>query len=225
MKKKICQVIVCLFMMSFVYGQENEALMRQVVIKALPLVEGWCSEEKATKIMDLILETQPEVCVEIGVFGGASILPTAKALKWNKKGVVYAIDPWETLECIKNYDNDELNRDWWAKVDLKYVYDSYLKLIDFHHVKRYVKTMKMTSEEAAPLIDTIDILHIDGNHSEESSMFDTLTYFPKVKDGGYIWFDDHHWETTGKAFQYLSERCDVIEVVDNGNCYLFKKRF
>ena len=85
-------------------------------------------------------------------------------------------------------------------------------------------TYKETSASAYEKIPyDIDILHIDGNHSEEASFFDIVTYYPKVKSGGYIWFDDKNWATTKKAIDYLYENCIYIQMVDNGNCILFQK--
>lgn len=55
-------------------------------------------------MFDLILKENPKVYVEIGVWGGSSIFPTALALKLlNNKEVVFAIDPWNSEEYIKYY--------------------------------------------------------------------------------------------------------------------------
>jgi len=64
-------------------------------------IPGWCSDEKAQAMMDLVFSEQPQVCVEIGVFGGSSVFPTAMALRRLGNGVIYAIDPWKTEEAIK----------------------------------------------------------------------------------------------------------------------------
>lgn len=39
-----------------------------------------CYYEKALKMMDLVYEVRPHLCVEIGVYGGASIYPTASLI-------------------------------------------------------------------------------------------------------------------------------------------------
>ena len=52
-------------------------------------IPGWCTLEKADKLMQLIYDTQPKICIEIGVFGGSSIYPTASALKYLGAGTVY----------------------------------------------------------------------------------------------------------------------------------------
>jgi hypothetical protein len=77
-------------------------------------------------MMDLIYEVKPEICVEVGVFAGSSIYPTASALKFLHCGVVYAIDSWNNLDCIKGYDSDDANYHWkW--INLHSLINSFLK--------------------------------------------------------------------------------------------------
>ena len=73
---------------------EIDELKKQVCL-VLPSLEGWCSREKALNFIDLVLEVKPQVCVEIGVFGGSSLFPVASALKHRGEGIVIGIDPWD----------------------------------------------------------------------------------------------------------------------------------
>ena len=195
--------------------------------KASKGVEGWCSDEKGSAMIDLILATKPTACVEIGVYGGSSILPTALALKNNGHGVVYAIDPWNNAECVKGQDAP--NSEWWCNVDLDRIFNPYKGRLAKNQLQKYVVTLKSTAEKAASKIGEIDILHIDGNHSEEAVMKDVQLYFPKVKRGGYIWCDDYKWAIDGKrstlkAYEILTQRCDLVLQVDDGSCILLQKR-
>ncbi len=90
-------------------------------------------------------------------------------------------------------------------------------------MQKYCHIIINTSKSAAPQIKTIDILHIDGNHCDESAYIDVIKYVPKVKIGGYIWFDG--WSTATNAFEYIKKTCYVEKVVDNGRCILLKKMF
>jgi len=204
---------------------EVEAL-KQNVSTVLPTLEGWCSKEKAMSFIELVLEVEPALCVDIGAFGGSSIFPVAMSLKALEKGVVIGIDPWDKIECIKYFDpiEDAEHLKWWGSLNINYVYYSYLNMIKKNKLDDYVHTMKATSEEAAPDIESIDILHIDGNHSEVVSTQDVELYLPKVKTGGYIWFNDSLWKERQEAVDLLLESCDAIKLVDDGNCILFKKR-
>ena len=207
--------------------KENSDALKQRVCENLPTLAGWCSPEKAEHLIDLILEVKPKVCVEIGVFGGSSIFPVASALNFLEEGIVIAIDPWDIQECIMYLDpiTDVAHLNWWEEVDLDDIFIQYVNMLKKYSLFDHCVTMRTTSEKAAAHIDTIDILHIDGNHSEPASTLDVSLYLPKVRSGGYIWMDDHiGWPQTQAAFRLLQEACDLIKTVDNGNCILFKKR-
>ena len=187
---------------------------------------GWCTEEKALNLLDLVLEVQPKVCVEIGVFGGASLIPMACGLKFLGQGIVIGIDPWENSECIKRLDiiEEKEHVDWWSKVKLQDIYYTFLDRLLLYELEDYCRIMNTTSDRAAPEIAAIDILHIDGHRSEEQTMQDVRLYFPKVSSGGYIWMGDTLCFNKQKAVDFLLEQCDVVKVIDNGNCVLFRKR-
>jgi cephalosporin hydroxylase len=223
--KRIITWILC-FHVHYAHAQESVEELKQKVESILPNLLGWCSKEKAFHFMDLVLETKPDVYVEIGVFGGSSVFPVASTLKFLGKGIIIAIDPWDKAEFIKYFDPIE-DRDhitWWSKVDMDQVYFSYLNMLSRNKLTDYVVTMKTTSEKAAQVMRPIDILYIDGNHKEEVSSKDVMLYLPKVKPGGYIWMDDCLWLDTQKAVNMLFDNCDVIKSIDNGNCILFRKR-
>ena len=61
-------------------------------------LEGWCSEDKAGILIDLIVKYKPQVIVEVGVWGGKSLVPMANALRANGSGKIYGIDPWDNRE-------------------------------------------------------------------------------------------------------------------------------
>jgi hypothetical protein len=170
---------------------------------------------------------QPDVCVEIGVFGGASIYPTAKALRYLKHGIVYAIDPWAKGDCQVGYDPEDLNYIWWSSLDLEKIYQGFLQLLTRHRLQPFCKPLRMTSKEALAHFsdNSVDILHIDGNHTEEVALFDATMWLPKVKSGGYIWFDDANWSTTARAVEYLLEHCERMKGVkaEGTECWLFRK--
>ncbi len=208
------------------YGIEVETLKQQVV-SALPSLHGWCSKEKALAFIDLILTEKPTVWVEIGVFGGSSLFPVASTFKFLDEGKIFAIDAWDKIECIRYYDpvKDRTDLNWWGNLDLNQLYLDYLKVLKSHALEPYCITIRDTSERAAKSVDTmIDVLYIDGNHSEMISLQDVQLYFPKVRSGGFVWMNDATWEERQEAIHLLIKSCDVIKIIDNGNCILFKKR-
>ncbi|MCI5051984.1 MAG: class I SAM-dependent methyltransferase [Simkaniaceae bacterium] len=190
-------------------------------------VPGWCSKEKSQAMVDLVLKVKPSICVEIGVFGGSSILPTAFALKHLKHGKIYGIDPWKTEEAVKFLA--PVHAKWWGSLNLEEIYQGYIHTIKSLHLEKFVKTLKMTSQKAAQHFKEIDILHIDGNHSGDSPIRDVALYFPKVRSGGYIWMDDvmkseNPNKPTRIALRSILDSCELICEVDKGNCILLRKK-
>ncbi len=210
----------------FAVTREEADRLKLEVTSNLPAFEGWCSVEKALNFIDLAIEIEPESWVELGAFGGKSVYPAAAALRLIGKGTVIAVDPWDKFECIKYYDpvKDEASLRWWGKLNIDFIYSSYLTMMQRLGLEPYVDTVRKTSEEAEKEIDSIDVIHMDGNHSRLVSSLDVILYLPKVRKGGYIWMNDATWADRAEAVQLLKEACDVVKTIDNGNCILFRKR-
>ncbi len=226
---KIIRKSLCFLFLSIsclLHGQVRKEYIKDQVCALLPSIEGWCSQEKALAFFDLVFEVEPDVCVEIGVFGGKSVLPVASALKFLGKGVVVGIDPWDKAECIKYYDPivDAVDFQWWSMLDINYIFDSYCSMLKRCGLSDFCITVRSTSARAASFFKSIDILHIDGSSDEEVCNTDALLYLPLVRQGGYIWINDAIWPKRQNAIDLLSESCDFVKSVDGGNCLLFKKR-
>lgn len=169
--------------------------------KSIFNMHGWCTEEKANILYNLIVETRPDLVVELGVFGGRSFVPMALAIKNNDKGICIGIDPWKKHESTTNYDPSDPNYIWWNSLNHDDIYNSFKSALiqyDIENVSRYIRK---TSMDAISLFEdeSIDILHQDGNHSERCSTDEVLAYVPKLKKGGYWIMDDADWETTKLA--------------------------
>jgi len=211
------------------------ALLKRRTLIVMNRFDGWCPKDKAAAMMDLIIATKPKVCVEIGVFGGSSVYPSLIALRHNQirgqggnqNGILYAIDPWKNDEAVKNYDPLDENAIWWSRVNLQEILSKFVANLHREQLSDLCIILHKTSEAAISEIPSeIDILHIDGNHSEEASVLDVNLYLPKVKEGGYIWFDDISWATTKKAISLLLEKCDILYQHQDDKCSfaLFRKR-
>jgi len=223
--KKIVVLLFCL--VSALHANPGRGdFLKDQVCTLLPSLEGWCSKEKAISFIDLVLDVEPEVCVEIGVFGGASLLPVASALRFLRKGIVVGIDPWDKSEAIKYFDplEEQADLEWWSTVDMDLIFTSYRTMLKRYGLDSVCVTMKATSERAATCLRVIDILHIDGNHSEYSSIKDVSLYLPLVRSGGYVWINDAMGGKKQQAIDLLFETCDFVKSIDGGNCILFQKR-
>jgi predicted O-methyltransferase YrrM len=175
---------------------------KKETLSSLSFIEGSCSPEKAEKMMDLIYEIHPEVCVEIGVMEGACTFPTAAALKYQGQGKVFAIDPWISGDNI---------------------FLHFKLMLHGFQVFDLCRIMRMTSAKASLFFDdaSIDILHIDGNLSE--ALHDVKMYLPKVKTGGFIWLNNAHLESIQPALQYLAEHCALDPIRSTTKCFLYEK--
>ena len=150
-------------------------------------VDGWCSIDKANKLVNIITGSMPDLCVEIGVFGGSSLLPQAIALKQNGKGLIVGIDPWTHEAALEEMVNDA-NKSWWGTVNLQKIYQKLAAMINQLKLNDYVDLIKDKADNVVDNFkdETIDILHIDGNHCEKMAYADSKNYLPKVKKGGFI---------------------------------------
>jgi predicted O-methyltransferase YrrM len=181
-------------------------------------VEGWCSPLKVRKLYEYITIFKPSLCVEIGVFGGSSLLPQSLGLKSNQKGLIVGIDPWCNNAAIEGMENI-VNKDWWSKVDMNYIYNKLTSSIKQLNLEQYIDLIKDKAENLCANFEneSIDVLHIDGNHCEKSAFNDAFSYLPKVKENGIIIFDDITWSekpgkvSTKKAHDFLLKNCQRIE--------------
>lgn len=188
-----------------VYSIKQEALWY-----VQDMFDGWCSMQKADFMLDLILTHKPKKVVEIGVWAGKSLINMARALRANGLGKIYGIDPWDSNASVEGIE-DEGSQYFWRIVDHGQIYRGLVNQLEVCRLTDYVELIAKTSE-AAPPIEEIDILHIDGNHCEEPSLIDVKKWAPLVKKGGFIIFDDMLWVennkfTTQKAVEWLDENC------------------
>ena len=197
----------------YVIGADNENDLSWVKPQAFAFMtqlEGWCSQNKASILIDLILKVKPDIIVEIGVFGGKSVVPMACALKANGKGKIFGIDPWSAQASVEGLINAE-NKTWWGSIDHDAIMRGLIRKIRQFDLVHQIELIKATSVDA-PSIAGIDIVHIDGNHSEETSYFDVCKWVPLVRSGGWVIFDDMNWcenniNTTSRAVQWLNQNC------------------
>jgi predicted O-methyltransferase YrrM len=203
---------------SVVITENRNALIQQVKQNAfgyMDELEGWCSKGKASVLIDLVFMLEPKIIVEIGVWGGKSLVPMAAALKVTGEGKIFGIDPWESQASIIGMD--DINRDWWGSVDHSQILRGLQEKIVKFALMHQIYLVKSTSADA-PIITNIDMIHIDGNHSEEASTLDVKKWVPCVRKGGIIIFDDITWSTNnGTAVKWLNENCIKFVEFHEGN--------
>lgn len=195
-----------------------EQLLKLIRSGEYDKIEGWCTKEKALKMIEYI-SPRTMLCVELGVFGGRSLLPIALA---NKNGVTVGIDAWSANSSIDG-ENDDANDEWWKKIDYDGMFKYTIELLK----RNGCSNTKLLREESSKAVDrfknnSIDFLHQDSNHSEKISCAEVELYKNKVKQGGIWVFDDTNWETTRKA-QELLAGYGYIEIYDSGTWKIYKR--
>jgi hypothetical protein len=209
-------------------GSGLPAAVDLVIQKAEEQLEGWCLNQKAVAIAEMIIAERPAVCVEIGIFGGRSLVPAAAALRHAGSGVIYGIEAWDPHAATVNPTHAE-NDSWWHQVDFPRIKRDFFRFIAEMDLTSQVRVIEATSSRAAALFDTIDYLHIDGSHAMVSAVEDVIHYVRKVRPGGIVLFDDVEWESTAPAQALLRQFCEPVRMLghlDTGRqlCAVMRRR-
>lgn len=191
---------------------------QQSLIQSL---EGWCSREKADAIHSIILENRPSKCVELGVFGSRSLIAVGFGLKDTGCGTVWGIDPWTNAAAVEGEEGTP-NGDWWSKLNMDLIRNGAMNAVTTAGLWPWVRVIVAKSQECYDKFSEIDFLHIDAAHAEAQAFNDASLWYPRVRTGGVILFDDIDWPTTAKAVSYLGERCNTL--FDVGTCRVFQKK-
>jgi predicted O-methyltransferase YrrM len=154
-------------------------------------VPGWFHH--GPKILDVLEQHRPMVCVELGTFLGASAIPVALAIRrW--RGVLTCVDtwsadvyqagptsPWMLVSCARNLAAASVAN---------------------------VRLMPTTTLQAAEFwTEPIDYLYVDADHHEAAVLADLEAWVPHVKPGGVIAGDDYG----NRAFPGVERAWDAFE--------------
>jgi hypothetical protein len=160
------------------------------------------------------------------VFKGSSLFSFAEVLE-NNGGTIVGIDPW-SYEASKNelwdkdYENYIYNELLKGQETFDKLYDSVCNIIGNNDLSKTVSLIRKSSEDVFINFDTesIDILHIDGNHNEMNVSRDILLYLPLIKKNGYIIMDDTNWDSIKKSIdKFLIPNCELVQDFGYFSCY------
>jgi len=191
--------------------------LRQQIETEWILAKGWGELERVIEIAKLILEEKPKRCLEVGVFAGRGLITAALALRHVGDGYIVGIDPWKNEPCLEG--ENEANKEWWSKVDFEEIYQELMATIFRLGLENVALTLRARSQDVYWLFNDLDLLVIDGNHSEIVSCRDVEMYLPKVKPGGIISFDDTTWPSTQKALEKVNAQCSIVKAFENHTIY------
>ena len=154
--------------------------------------------------------------LEVGIFGGKSLIPIALAVQSAGGGTVIGVEPWSADVAISE-PTDENNDAWWASVDFAQVKERFFANSARYGVLPMIKVMEMDSDSAFRFLEPggrqFDLIHIDGAHSPERALRDAKSWSKLVKKGGLVVFDDIAWPSVMPARDFLTQNLTVIEEV------------
>lgn len=184
---------------------------------------GGGSPIEKTFIMAYLVQNQNlKNFVEIGVYNGKSLFPTAYSI-YKNKGKSYGIDPYD-LNYAKEVGVEN---------NLKNQIDTFLENLNFENLYKNVilyknncgfgESIKLIRKPSEKTIDyfkknkiDLDIIHIDGNHDTKYVEKDYKLYYEILKTGGFLVFDDINWDSVNVIYQQAKKQC--IEIF---NCNTF----
>jgi predicted O-methyltransferase YrrM len=179
----------------------------------------------------LVETTNSKSCIEIGVYKGSSLFSFAEVLE-KIGGKIVGIDPW-SFEMSKNEipSFDKNQEDYFYNELLKgqetfeFIYKGVCEIIENNDLLKTISLIRKPSQDVFNDFEneSIDIVHIDGNHNEMNASRDILLYLPLVKKGGHIIMDDSNWDSVRNSInKFLVPYCDLVE--DIGYCSYYKKK-
>lgn len=173
------------------------------IVENLP---GWCTAEKAGILYDLVKNSDAQLVVELGVFGGRSLVPMALACKDKGSGKVIGIDSWRKDESLHGTNAPE-NNEWWEKLDFNSIYKIAKAAILTNGLLDYAELIKTSTQQYAGhnSDESIDIIHQDSAHNVETITEELELWIPKLKTGGYWIADDTDWIEAKDGYKKLPE--------------------
>jgi hypothetical protein len=169
-------------------------------------LNGWCTPEKAQWIARWIVDHRCVSVVDLGVFGGRSLIAMGLAMLQLEKerpgwpGRCIGIDSYSNSDCVEG-EESAAGKDYWKGLDLGAVRRNAEDAIEQQGLKMICELMIMTGVHAVERFGdgTLDLVHVDGSHSQAESTRDVKLWWPKVRNGGLMVMDDTNWPTVAAA--------------------------
>jgi hypothetical protein len=171
-------------------------------------VLGWTTPKQLKWYNSLVGNVRDGCIVEVGVYGGQTLLGIAETCAKNNN-TVYGIDPWE---LIKDSNGKELNSEDLAQLrELMRGNRTHLErvLTDLGH-DHITLVQGFSPGEAGRFDDqTVDLVFVDGSHSYDAVYADLGGWLPKLKKDGKICGDDFVWTSVSNAVRDFCKANDL----------------
>jgi predicted O-methyltransferase YrrM len=187
---------------------------KQEIVSITRQFGDWCSPNKTLDLIDLVEKVgEGAVILEIGVFKGQSLFSMAHAVKklGYEEVLLFGIDPYKNEACTEGC-NDDLNNQWWQSIDMNAIKLGVYGVIAQQQLPVMILEMKSEDAYNSPFASAYEynIIHIDGNHSEEKSIQDVELWTKRLKQGGYLVMDDVNWPHTQKALELINREFTLL---------------
>ncbi len=153
---------------------------------------------------DLVAKLRPKVVVELGTDRGESYFAFCQSVKENKTGTrTFAIDHWRGDSHAGSYDSATFE-------DVAQHQRS--------HYEAFSTLFRSSFDDALSRFEpeSIDLLHIDGHHTEDAVRNDVESWLPKLRPGGILLMHDVAMRGRGFGVWKVWE-----ELVSRGRSFTF----
>lgn len=170
-------------------------------------ISGWFQH---SNVYDYLLNNMSEdgAFVELGAWLGKSSSYLCDKKKPNQKIII--VDSW-----MGSPNELETTHRLATKTDIFEIFKENMGERDY-------RAIRMLSVDASKLFDdeSLDVVYIDLTHTYEAVKEDILSWYPKVKKGGYISGDDYHpvWQGVIQAVDELLPERQIM-----GTSFVLKK--
>ena len=185
----------------------------QAALERYAVFPGFCAKEKVWFMYELSKSLNQDLVVEVGVYGGRTLLPMALG---SRKAQVVGIDAWRSEECLRG-EKDEYAETWRVH-DFESVYRTAKRDIESEGLGiQIIRGDHLVVVNNFP-DNSIDLLHEDANHSPTIIRKSMDAWIPKVKTGGTIVWDDPGWGNGWDVVRYVREDCG-LELIESRSGY------
>lgn len=149
--------------------------------------------EHAAALFRHVVKNKPVECIEIGMANGVSTIAICSALKFNGKGRLISVDPYQTTQ--------------WNSQGLK--------RLEAASLNKYHTLMERPDYSVLPrLLDDnlrIDFGYIDGWHTFDYTLLDFWYIDKMLSEGGVVAFNDCGMRAVTKAIKFVMTHRAYIE--------------
>jgi hypothetical protein len=188
------------------------AEMDDLIDRELTSLPGWCTFPKSKRLVRIAhawAQSAPEgeLAVELGVYGGRSLISLALGLKLAGKGMIDGIDSWRKEEPLEGEQSDVDKQLWDKDTDFELLLDRTLDGLKRFDVLKYVQIIVRSGDDAVGDYKdgSIGLMHLDGNHSTLVSCRDVTIWLPKMTPRAVWILDDTNWPSMKPALGLVEQ--------------------